>query len=189
MGRMATETWLLLTYKVPTDPARRRVALWRKLKSMGAVYLQNGVCLLPKTDEHLRALKILENEIAAMAGEAVLLESAPLDPGQTDKVIARFRADRDEEYREFLGRCADFEAEIAKETADQHFTYAELEENDEDLKKLRTWLDKIRRLDFYGATLASEAATRLSGCETLLDTYAHQVFAAQDENRGSPDDL
>ncbi|WP_422802545.1 Chromate resistance protein ChrB [Sulfitobacter pontiacus] len=47
-------TWILLTYKVPPEPAARRVALWRKLKSMGAVYLQNGVCLLPETSESPR---------------------------------------------------------------------------------------------------------------------------------------
>nr|WP_312876409.1 Chromate resistance protein ChrB [Rhizobium laguerreae] len=93
---MATETWFLLTYKVPAEPNRRRVALWRKLKSMGAVYLQSGVCLLPKTDDHRRALKVIENEIAEMEGEAVLLETVALDKAQGDKVLARFRADRDE---------------------------------------------------------------------------------------------
>lgn len=184
---MATETWFLLTYKVPAEPNRRRVALWRKLKSMGAVYLQNGVCLLPKTDDHRRALKVIENEIADMEGEAVLLETVALDKTQGDKVIARFRADRDEEYKELLGRCDDFDAEIAKETAANHFTYAEIEENDEDLKKLKSWFDKIRKLDFYGAALASEAEARIAKCEVLLDTYANQVFSLQEENRSTSD--
>ena len=180
---MATESWLLLTYRVPPDPPRRRVALWRKLKGMGAVYLQSGVCLLPRTDEHRRALKLIENEIASMEGEAVLLESAPLDKSQNDKVVARFNADRDEEYRELLGRCGDFEAEIAKERADNHFTYAELEENDVDLKKLKNWFDKIRKIDFYGAVLAEQALTRLAACDALLEGYAQDVFTAQEENK------
>ncbi|MFN3634483.1 MAG: Chromate resistance protein ChrB [Rhizobium rhizophilum] len=180
---MATETWFLLTYKVPAEPNRRRVALWRKLKGLGAVYLQNGVCLLPKTDDHRRALKVIENEIAEMEGDAVLLETVALDKSQGDKVVARFRADRDEEYKELLGRCDDFETEIAKETAANHFTYAEIEENDEDLKKLKSWFEKIRKLDFYGATLAAQAEARLGKCELLLDGYANQVFALQDENR------
>ncbi|MND38602.1 hypothetical protein D3C80_293090 [compost metagenome] len=180
---MTDTNWLLLTYKVPPDPAARRVALWRKLKSMGAVYLQNGVCLLPKTDDHVRRLKMIENDISEMSGEAVILETVALDRAQEDKVIARFKADRDEQYREFLGRCADFEAEIAKEVAIEKFTYAELEEEDTDLKKLQGWLDKIRKLDFYGATLAEEAASRLRACEALLDAYAQRVFDAHDENR------
>jgi type II restriction/modification system DNA methylase subunit YeeA len=90
---------------------------------------------------------------------------------------------RNEQYREFLGRCADFEAEIAKERAATKYTYAELEEEDTDLKKLQGWFAKIRKLDFYGEPLAEEAAQRLQGCEELLDAYAGQVFDAHDENR------
>jgi hypothetical protein len=176
-------SWLLLAYKVPPDPATKRIALWRRLKGMGAVYLQNGVCLLPKTDDHVRRLKMLENDISGMGGEAVILETVALDRAQEDKVTARFKADRDDQYREFLGRCADFENEIAKEIAINKFTYAELEEEDTDLKKLQGWLEKIKKLDFYGGTLAEEATERLKACEALLDGYAQQVFDAHEENR------
>ncbi|WP_432263592.1 Chromate resistance protein ChrB [Cupriavidus sp. TMH.W2] len=180
---MHTQYWLLLTYKVPPEPAKHRVALWRRLKGMGAIYVQSGVCLLPKTDDHVRRLKMLENDISEMAGESLLLETVALDRSQEDKVMVRFKADRDEEYKEFLDKCNDFEAEIAKETAANHFTYAELEENDVDLKKLQSWLAKIRKLDFYGATLALESEQRLKDCEALLDSYAQRVFDAHDENR------
>jgi hypothetical protein len=180
---MVSRPWLLLTYKVPPEPAAKRIALWRRLKGMGAVYLQNGVCLLPKTDDHARRLKMLENDVAEMGGEAVILETVALDQAQEDKVVGRFKADRDEQYREFLGRCTGFEAEIAKEIATNKFTYAELEEEDTDLKKLQGWLDKIKKLDFYGATLAVEATERLRACEALLDNYARRVFEAHDENR------
>src|ERR1700738_3200172 len=158
---MVAPSWLLLTYKVPPEPAAKRIALWRRLKGMGAIYLQNGVCLLPKTDDHVRRLKMLENDVSGMGGESVILETVAFDRIQEEKVVARFKADRDEQYREFLGRCADFEAEIAKEIAINKFSYAELEEEDTDLKKLQGWLEKIRKLDFYGATLADEAAERL----------------------------
>ena len=175
--------WLLLTYKVPPEPAAKRVALWRRLKGMGAVYLQNGVCLLPKTDDHVRRLKMLENDIAGMDGDAVILEAVALDRGQQEKVVARFKADRDDAYREFIDKCDDFETEIAKETVAQHFTYNELEENDVEVKKLQGWLEKIKKLDFYGGGLATEAAARLKVCEGLLDDYARRVFDAHDENR------
>jgi hypothetical protein len=173
----------LLTYKVPPEPAAKRIAIWRKLKAMGAVYLQSGVCLLPKTDDHLRRLKVVENEVAAIGGEAVLLETVGCDRTQDQKVVERFTADRDEAYREFLGKCADFEAEIARETETNHFTYAELEENDEDLEKLKGWLAKIRKLDYYKAPLSAEADARLEHCIALLEAYAKRVFEAHEENR------
>lgn len=179
---MNSTSWLLLVYKVPAEPSSKRIAIWRRLKGMGAVYLQSGVCVLPQTDEHTRGLKILANEIAEIDGESVLLETAALDRAQADKVIARFKQDRDEAYKEFIDKCADFHGEIAKERAANNFTYAELEENDVDLKKLQGWFEKIRKLDFYSAALGVEAEERLRGCEELLDAYAREVFDAHDEN-------
>ncbi|ADU72170.1 Chromate resistance protein ChrB [Pantoea sp. At-9b] len=179
---MISHNWLLISYKVPSEPARKRIALWRKLKALGAVYIQNGVCLLPKNEEHTRQLKIIENEIANMAGECVLLESVALDGVQEEKVIARFCSDRDEEYTEFLGKCLDFENEIAKETAIKHFTFSELEENDAELKKLKTWLEKIMKLDFYKSLMSETATLRLNKCEILLEEYAKKVFEASDDN-------
>lgn len=166
-----------MTYKVPPEPAAKRIALWRRLKGMGAVYLQNGVCLLPQTAEHMRQLKMLENDATEMGGETVLLVTTSLDQKQEDKVIARFKADRDDQYREFLGKCDAFEAEIAKEIAQQKYTYAELEEEDNDLKKLQSWLEKIRSLDFYKASLSASAVEHLQRCEALLADYAQRVFS------------
>ena len=127
--------------------------------------------------------QVLENDIAAMDGDCVLLETVALDRLQEDKVVARFKADRDDQYRELLGRCQDFEAEIAKEITIQKFTYAELDEEETDLKKLQTWFEKIRKLDFYDAPLAATATDRLRACEALLESYARQVYDAHDENR------
>jgi hypothetical protein len=182
---MDAKSWLLLAYKVPPEPAKKRIALWRKVKSLGAVYVQAGVCLLPKTADHVRRLKIIENEIAEMGGEAVLLETNGLDRLQHDKLLARFNQERNEAYQEFLERCSAFEAEIARESAADKLTFAELEENEEDLKKLASWFEKIRKLDFHGASLATESRERLAQCEALLEAFAQQVFDAWDD-RPSP---
>jgi len=77
----------------------------------------------------------------------------------------------------------DFEREVDKEIAASYYTYAELEENDVDLKKLQGWLAKIEKLDFYGGDRAEEARARLRGCEGVLDDYARRVFDAHDENK------
>src|SRR5437899_2513667 len=46
---MATESqkWTLLVYRIPAQPTRLRLQIWRRLQKMGALYLQNAVCLLP----------------------------------------------------------------------------------------------------------------------------------------------
>lgn len=178
--------WLLLIYKVPPEPAARRVSLWRRLKGMGAVYLQSGVCLLPRSDEHARRLKMLENDVRKMDGEFVILETTALDPAQEEKVVSRFKQDRDDEYGEFIGRCERFEEEIAKEFSIEKFTYAELEEEDADLRKLQAWLDKIKKLDFYGGDLAEQASEKLRICEARLESYAQRVFEVQEEGVSRP---
>jgi hypothetical protein len=174
--------WLLFTYKLPAQPAAGRVGVWRRLKAMGAVYLQNGVCLLPRTDDHVRRLKMLENDAAEIGGESVLLETVAFDVAQEQKVIERFRADRDDQYREFVAKCEAFEAEIAKEFRIEKFTYAELEEEDADLGKLRGWYEKIRKIDFYDAPLGAVAAERLKGCEARLAQYAQRVFEIEGDD-------
>lgn len=188
MSAMRRSSWLLLSYKTPTEPTRHRMAVWRRLKALGAVYLQNGVCLLPSNVDHLRQIKMLAHEITEMKGEAVLLEAAPLDPAQEDYVIARFRSDRDDAFREFIERCDGFDEEITREIAAGKLTYAELEENDEDLKKLRTWFGKITVLDFYGASLAAEARSRLERCESRLESFSHEVFKAHQAQAGRSGD-
>src|ERR687898_153907 len=35
--------WVLLVYRIPREPSRHRVAVWRKLRDLGALYLQDGV--------------------------------------------------------------------------------------------------------------------------------------------------
>src|SRR5207249_4841485 len=46
--------WLLLIYRVPQEPPGRRTYVWRQLKQLGAVYLQQAAAILPDQPE-LRA--------------------------------------------------------------------------------------------------------------------------------------
>lgn len=180
---MNSREWLLLAYRMPAEPARLRVSVWRRLKGMGALYLQGGVCLLPRTDDHVRRLKVLENDIVEGEGEALLMTSVAFDARQEERIVARFNAERDEEYKELIEKCIAFEREIAEETRVGHFTYAELEENEQEYKKFNSWIARIRGLDFYGAPRAGEAEDHIRRSQAVLDAYAHNVFAAQEENR------
>lgn len=174
-------TWLLLAYRIPSEPSRLRAAVWRKLKALGAIYLQNSVAALPEDPASERALRALRAEIGQLGGTAQLLRAAPL-AGGADLVVA-YNAARDEEYTEIVGRCRDFLAEIVKETADRHFTYGELEENDEDLTKLRGWFDKVASRDRLGASGRDTAAKALTDCAQSLDTFAEAVYSADtDQN-------
>lgn len=177
---MEHKKWLLLSYKVPSEPSSKRVSIWRKIKGFGAVYLQNGVCILPNSDEHQRHFKIIQNEIVTAGGDATLLDTVGFDSKDEENLISHFNEERNLEYQEFLSKCNDYVAEIIKETEIKHFTYAELQENDEDFRKLKGWLEKIKKVDFYGAPLLPDAELELGKCELMLEEFAHKVFAKEE---------
>lgn len=168
--------WLLLVYKVPVEPARARAMIWRRLKALGAVYLQDGVAALPASSPAERALRALQKEVANFAGTGYLM-SCTVIAGHAQAVAAYNRA-RDEEYAEIVSRCRDFEAEIERETSARHLSYAELEENDEDLAKLKRWLEKVQARDVLGAGQGPRTAEAVARCEAALESFAAAVYEA-----------
>src|SRR5258705_12928729 len=74
--------WLLLVYRVPSEPTRLRAAVWRRLKSLGAIYLQNSAAALPASIDAERALRKLRREIPDMSGTAVLVACSVLEGGE-----------------------------------------------------------------------------------------------------------
>jgi hypothetical protein len=173
--------WLLLIYRVPSEPSRLRATVWRRIKSLGAIYLQSSAAALPASVAAERALRRLRSEILDMSGTAVLLSCEVL-AGEAD-VRAAFQAARDDEYEEIVDKCADFIAGIDKEYAEDHFSYAELEENEVDLVKLRTWLARVRERDVFGAAGQQQALSSLAECEEKLEAYAARVYAEEAEGR------
>jgi hypothetical protein len=171
--------WLLLVYRVPSEPSRLRATVWRRIKSLGAIYLQNSAAALPASVAADRALRKLRSEILDMSGSAVLLSCEVL-AGEAD-VRATFQAARDDEYEEIVDKCADFIAGLDKEYAESHFSFAELEENEVDLVKLRTWLARVRERDVFGASGLAQALSSLAECEEKLEAYAARVYAEESE--------
>lgn len=170
-------TWLLLIYRVPSEPTRLRAAVWRRLRNLGAVYVQNSAAAAPRTPHSERMLRALRNEIVeTMAGKAYLISTSSVI-GEGD-LVAMYNAARDDEYEEILDKCKDFHAEVAKEVAAEHFTYGELEENEEDLTKLRGWYQKVRVRDVLGAERADEVAAELEVCAATLEEFASRVYEA-----------
>lgn len=174
-----TGGWLVLVYRVPSEPTRLRATVWRRLKALGAVYLQNSVATLPRSPANERALRRLQREIVGMEGTGILLESEVLAGEQS--VLNTFQAARSDEYEEIVDRCEGFLAEVEKEYAKNHFTYAELEENEVDYTKLVNWLEKVKARDQFGAPGRDEADAALAKCEQVLEEYAARVYAEEPE--------
>ncbi len=90
--------WLILIYHLPRDPSRHRVAVWRRLKVLGALYLQDGAAALPADAVTREQLEWLQLRVREAGGEATLWEALPNTVAEGRDLAAQFRASREEAY-------------------------------------------------------------------------------------------
>ncbi|WP_344138075.1 Chromate resistance protein ChrB [Saccharopolyspora halophila] len=174
--------WVLLLAQLPASPSSPRVTLWRRARAAGAAGLQNGAWVLPRTDAHVQLFDQLAEAVRKQDGSAFVLTAAPAAEdavGTDEQIVARFRADRAREYDEFAERCSELLGEIDKETQRTKFTFAELEEIEQDLDKLVGWLDKITARDFFPDEHVTAATERLQRCRQALEGFARAVYDAE----------
>lgn len=89
---MAKREWVLLVYRIPSQPTRLRAQVWRRLQKSGAIYLQNSVCILPATTELAENMQWLASEIEELGGEAWVFRGISALPDQDERVAVRFVA-------------------------------------------------------------------------------------------------
>jgi hypothetical protein len=170
--------WLVLVVRVPAQPSRHRVAVWRELRRVGAVSLGQGswavLDLAVFTEGVARAVALAERG----DGEVVVLSAAGRDARDVARMRELFTADRTAEWNEFLADCGKFDGEITKELRIEKLTMAELEEEEQSLERLRRWYRDIRARDVFGAPQVAEAEQQLKHCTELLEFYTEQVFTA-----------
>lgn len=130
--------------------------------------------MLPARDDHRELMAELAETVRKSGGGASLFDAqAQADDAE---MIARFAADRAREYQEFATRSQGLLDEIAKEIVAEKFTFAELEEIEDDLKKLDTWLAKITARDFFAGDALVKAKAKLSQCRDAVDRFGANVF-------------
>src|SRR5689334_105062 len=87
---MAERRWLLLAYRVPRKTSASRVYVWRKLKRLGALAIQDGVWVLPDTPRCKEQFQWLAAEIAELDGNATLWEGNLPLKSQEEAFVRRF---------------------------------------------------------------------------------------------------
>ncbi|MEH2367480.1 Chromate resistance protein ChrB [Nostoc sp.] len=60
-----------------------------------------------------------------------------------------------------------------------NLTFAELEENEAELTKLRSWLPKIRDRDLFDTPKYSQATEALKACELDFQLFSQQIYQTQ----------
>jgi DNA-binding transcriptional regulator PaaX len=173
---MASLDWILLNYTLPKDPSRIRVGIWRKLKRSGAVILGQSLWYLPKNDSNQSFFKTLAQEIESLGGTATLMNASALDETTERRILDAFQNERNEEYSELIERCNALISELKSESDKGKFTFAELEENEDEFSKLTDWMARIKSRDFSNATLQSDAESALDQSQKALQEFSTKVY-------------
>ncbi|MSR60636.1 MAG: ChrB protein [Planctomycetaceae bacterium] len=135
--------WLLLVYKIPREPTAGRVYVWRKLKQLGAVALQDAVWVLPSSPRTQEQFQWLAAEIAELGGEVHVWEARQLYA--TNQVLTqKFIEPVETEYREIL---------------------AALKRKDRDLGALSKRYQQTSARDYFQSELGRQLRKRLLAAE------------------------
>jgi hypothetical protein len=169
--------WRVITYRLPAEPSR--IAIWRELRRLGAVPLQQGSWALPVGEPFDAGLAQITDAITVAGGYPLMLAVVD-DQASVGQLEARFTAQREAEWAEFTADCAKYEAELGGEVAKGKLTLAELDEEEQSLERLRRWSRVIRARDLSGAPGAADAERRLKECTGALEQFAELVYQASE---------
>ncbi|MFZ5587459.1 MAG: Chromate resistance protein ChrB [Thermodesulfobacteriota bacterium] len=175
--------WLFLSFTLPARPSRARVHAWRQLKKLGAVSYQSA-WVLPYSRDKASELEKLLGDIESHKGSGVIVEGRVLRPVDEEGIRQALLAASNEEYGELIEKCDDFLKELEMEKARRNFIFAEVEENEEDLEKLRKWLRKVEKRASLESPLRKAALSKMKLCEKAMNEFAQIVFAHTQGKQG-----
>jgi len=187
----ARRDWLLVTVSTPGGRnSAERVYAWRALRRLGALYLQQSVCVLPVTATTTAAIARLVGHLQKRGARAEAFRIRFSDRDEEHALIARFQAERSDEYNEVVERTREFHAELAYERGRGRVTYPEFEESEADLVRHRKWLAAIEGRDYFDAPGHEDAANAVRACASALSAFEESALAAEfdddAERSGSP---
>lgn len=166
---------MTVSYRAPSEPSRTRVYLWRKLKELGAVYLQQGVAVLPPIDGLLVVVEALRAEMAASGGSVMIGRMTFVNAEDDDSVVAAFQEQRDADYDEIVEQCDRLVCELESETRENKFTYAEIEENETELTRIHKWMKRVVARDWFSASGRARAELAIRRAEGSSQAYTEEV--------------
>ena len=152
------------------------------MRSFGSVGLDNGVWVLPKSDSAQDFIREMRDYVAAQGGTSSTFFADAMEAETEQAILERFRQDRDEEYAELKEQCADFLAELEKESQRGNFSFAEYEENEQDLNKLENWFEKVKKRDFLQSPQQQAASDWLEKCRGVFQSFTSEVFKNEDQD-------
>jgi hypothetical protein len=149
----SAQAWVLLTYTLPREPSAPRVALWRKLKKLGAVLAHDAVWTLPATVATREQVRWLAQEIREADGEAQVWVARGELPEQDAQLVAQFVERAERGYQEIVRALNDPSRSPVE---------------------LARLFRQVRAIDYFHAPSGELARARLEGTDGLEHISTHR---------------
>ena len=126
----------MLAYRVPRVPSTPRIAVWRKLRSLGVAQVGDGLVALPEDARTREQLEWVAADVDAASGSAILWRAEMLSTRDEQQLIEQLQQARAEEYRALIVQTEEARTGTVADQA-------------RSLDRLRRELRRIRRRDYF----------------------------------------
>ena len=147
---MQIQSWLLLLFSLPSGRKTERVAVWRRLKKIGAIQLTTSTYVLPDRPALYELFQWLAKQIRDHGGEATLIRAQEIEGLSNEKLIQSFNSAREADYAE-IGTALRVLVQRGRRK----------DESGEALEKLKKQFRTVREVDFFDAPRGREVEVLL----------------------------
>jgi hypothetical protein len=97
--------WVMMAYRLPREPSTPRIALWRRLRRLGAAQILDGLVALPDDNATREQLDWLAESIVEAGGEATIWIAEAGSARQEQELKRLMSAAVADEYREITSQA------------------------------------------------------------------------------------
>ena len=151
--------WVLLVYRIPREPSTPRIAVWRRIRRLGAAQVLDGLVALPLDSRNREQFEWLAGEIAEAGGDATIWIGELASRSQERELVERMADAVASEYAELI---AD-----AKRVQEQ-----EPGPRRRSLARLRRELRRIRARDYFPTPEREQAQQAIDALAQAVEEVA-----------------
>jgi len=163
-------TWLLLLFSLPTNRNTERVAVWRRLKKMGALQIKTSTYLLPDETAQYEQFQWLAQQIRDYGGDSTLVRAQEIEGITRDKVVAMFNDARTRDFAELRRALQSFIKRRNKMDANEAAS---------ELERLTRQFRGIREVDFFDSARGHDVAMLLRRAEGPMRSRQLELLNAK----------
>ncbi len=171
---MPPTPWILLSSRLPREPSRLRLGIWRRLKRLGAVLVHDAVWMLPADAKTREAFEWLAEEIDEQGGTAWVWEAAGLSSGQDREAVELFRREASARYAEIGAAARAIRGTMTRGRPGgrRRPSPSALSHAERQLRGLERALRLERRRDYFRAEGRAEAGTLVREALAAVEALA-----------------